>query len=168
MDKMTKESAADIIKYLDIIDDPLPAKLKEGDSIHLGVAIQGVEVGQQYLFDNGIRWMTIISETDSSWFIEYGLIEHSAEDNQHILKREISSKIHSGELVLNETDYDDILAESSTVDDGEYNNFMLCVDRYLLINHMIESQDLDYAWKIAWAEGIEPSEACEEAILLEG
>ena len=164
---MTKESAADIVKYLDIVEGTQPVPLKEGDMVHLGIDTQGVEVGQRYLFDNGIRWIGILEETESQWIVEHGLIEHDADDNLHISKREIASMIHNGEMILHEVEYEDILTESSTIDDGEFNDFMMKVDRYLLINHMMESQDFDYPWKIAWAEDKIPSEAAEEAILLE-
>ncbi len=165
---MTEESAADIVKYLDIIADEKEKPLQEGDTVHLGVATQGVEIGNRYLFDNGIRWVSVLNETDSHWLVEHGLIEHDANDEQYVDKREMASMIHNGEMILCESNYEDVLMESSEIDDGEFNDFMMGVDRYLLINYMIESQEFDYAWKIAWAEGKEPSEACEEAIILEG
>ena len=166
---MTKESAADIVKYLDIVDGKLPTDpLKEGDEIHLGINTQGAMIGDQYLFDNGIRWMKITEESNQHWLIEYGLIEHDAENKQYISKQDLSSMIHSGELILHETDdQEDILTESLVSNDHEFEEFMDKVDRYLLVNHMMESQDFDYAWRISWAEGRLPSEACEEAVLLE-
>lgn len=164
---MTKESAADIVKYLDIIEEKQPIPLQEGDTVHLGIATQGVEIGNRYLFDNGIRWVSIIEETESHWRIEYGLIEHDADNDQYISKREMSSMVSNGEMVLYEIDHSDTLLEFIDEDDDKFNSFMMNVDRYLLINHMIESDDLNYAWKVAWAEGREPAEACEEAIILE-
>ena len=166
---MTEESAADIIKYLDIIDGNIPTeRLKEGDEVHLGINTQGATVGNHYLFDNGIRWMKILEESDQHWLIEYGLLGHAANTEEYILMQDLSSMIRNGEMTLYETiETDDILTESLSDDDSEFNEFMEKVDRYLLVNHLMESQDFDYAWKVAWAEGTSASEACEEAIILE-
>ncbi len=160
---MMKESAADIIKYKDIIDGTPKNTLPENE-IHLGIDTQGVLVGETYLFDNGIRWATVVEEVDDHWLIESGLIEYAAEIEQYISKHEISTMIRSGEMVLEEIQEDDILAESCD-DDNEFNAYMEKVDRYLLVNYMTESQDLDYAWKVAWAEGKQPAEASEEALI---
>jgi len=165
---MTKESAADIIKYLDIVQNDGPEHtLKEGDEVHLGINTQGATVGQHYLFDYGIRWMKIVEDNDQHWLIEHGLLEHDADEKQYITKYELSSMIHTGEITLNEVVDEDVLTESLKAD-TEFNEFMSKVDRYLLINYLVESKEFNYAWRVAWAESKSPLEACEEAIILEG
>ena len=162
-----KESAADIVKYLDIIDENTSAEnLQEETEIHLGINTQGVDVGQRYFYDNGIRWIRILEDIDDAWLIEHGLIEHNAEDSMHISKQDISTMIKNGEMILEEIKEEDILTESLFNED-EFSEFMERVDRYLLVNYMVESKDCNYAWKVAWAEGKLPSEACDEAIILE-
>lgn len=165
---MTKESAADIIKYLDIVDGNLPSEqLTEGTSVHLGILTEGAVVGSSYTFNNGLRWAKITEEHGDHWLIECGLLEHEPDGTEYISKHDLASMIRQNDMILQEDQELDLLSES--IDEGEaaFNEFIASVDRYLLVNYMKESMDFDYPWKIAWAENKIPSEAVEEAILLE-
>lgn len=167
---MTKESAADIIKYLDIVDGNLPSeKLVEGDSVHLGILTEGADIGHSYTYDNGLRWAKITEEQGDHWLIECGLLEYETDNVEYMSKHDMASLIRKNVMILQEDQDNDILTESlSTKDnDNDFNKFIDRVDRYLLVNYMKESTDLNYPWKIAWAEDRIPSEAAEEAILLE-
>lgn len=168
---MTKESAADIIKYLNIIDgNPSSERLTEGTDIHLGILTEGADVGLSYIFDNGLHWAKITEEHGDNWLIECGLLEYEADIIEYISKHDMASMIRQNEMILQENQENqenDILSESINEGDEEFDKFINGVDRYLLVNYMKESKDLDYPWKIAWAENKIPSEAAEEAILLE-
>lgn len=168
---MTKGSSDDIKEYLNIIDGKFPLKENDGNetSIELGVSIGGAMAGQTYVFDNGARWATIMEEADEHWLLEHGFLEYEADSTEYISKYDMTNMIRSGEMSLMEDNLieTDILEESLSINDGEFNVYMEKVDRYLLVNEGRESDEFDYDWSDAWSEGKSSLEAAEDAILSE-
>lgn len=166
-----KESAADIQKYLDIIegkDDDKPTSDPEIQIVNLGSATGGAFVGNTYIFENGVRWATIVDEESNYWIVEHGLLEYEADSRDYISKHDFTQMISCGEMELYECDEpDDILTESLDDDDG-YCVFMERVNRYLLINAQMESEEFSYDWFNAFQAGLSPIDAADEAIITEG
>ncbi len=164
------ESAADIIKYLDIVDGKLPKEqIDEGIDVDLGVSTRGADVGNAYTFDNGLCWARIIGEEDSYWKIEHGLLEHTASDTAFISKNDMTDMLRSGEMIseiLEEKQ--DILEETLKTEKSYFEEFLTNVDRYLLVNENKEFDDFDYNWDDAFQRGLSPIEAVDEAVILEG
>jgi len=163
-------SSDDIQKYLNIIEGnfPINESKNENLTIKLGMSTAGAEVGQLYIYDNGLRWTKLVEEADNHWGIEHGYLEYEADSTEYISKYDMTEMIRSGEMTLLENiqDEDVILEELITLDDG-FDDFMNGVERYLLVNEGRESFDFDYNWSNAWSEGKTPLESAEEAILLE-
>jgi len=164
------ESASDIQEYLNILQGNLPKEnITENQIIDLGISTAGAEVGQTYVFDNGIRWAKIINENDNHWQIEHGLLEHESDDVDYMSKYDMTKMIRSGEMILTEVEEDlGELFESFEEVEDEFTIFMEKVDRYLLINYSRESKDFEYLWEEAWKEEKLPNEAADEAIIFEG
>lgn len=167
------KSAGDIQEYNRILQGDLPNKevIEEDQIINLGISTAGANVGQTYMFDNGIRWAKIISEKDDHWQIEHGLLEHESDDIDYISKYDITKMIRSGEMILTEAAEDDLdeLFESYNEEfEDEFTMFMEKVDRYLLVNYQKESTDFEYLWEEAWKQDKLPNEAADEAIIFEG
>lgn len=166
------ESAGDIQEYLNILQGNLSKEVVAEDQIiDLGISTAGAEVGQTYIFENGIRWAKIISEKDDHWQIEHGLIEHESDDIDYMSKYDMTKMIRSGEMILTEVEEDDLDELFENFDEeieDEFTIFMEKVDRYLLINYSRESKDFEYLWENAWKEEKLPNEAADEAVILEG
>ncbi len=167
------ESAGDIQEYSKIIQGKLPNEeiIAENQIIDLGISTAGADVGQTYIFDNGIRWAKIISEKDDHWQIEHGLLEYESDDIDYISKYDITKMIRSGEMILTEVAEDDLDELFETYDEeieDEFTIFMEKVDRYLLINYERESKDFEYLWEEAWKQDKQPIEAADEAVIFEG
>ena len=163
-----KESAADIQKYLDILQGNLrqPKKqINEHKIVDLGVATGGVEVGQTYTFDNGVRWANILNEENEHWLIEYGFIEHSADSQEYISKHDMAVMVGRGEMILHEKE--DVLLENDEKNSG-FEIFMERVNRYLLLNYDSESDNFSFDWNKAYESGLSPHEAADEAYILKG
>lgn len=165
-----KESSADIQQYLKVIQGNFGEKeqLDENHIINLGVATGGAELGDRYSFENGLRWLQIIEESDQFWLIEHGYVEYEADTRELLSKHDLARMISRGEMVFEKFEEfdDDLLLESFNND--EFDIFMESVDKYLLVNYQIESQFIGYSWKEAFERGLSPNQAVEEAILLEG
>lgn len=163
-----KESCADIAKYLSIVEgriETTPSEMNDEGHIHLGIHSAGASIGKIYLFDNGLQWLKIVSENADNWIVQYGLIEHQSNNFETISKRDLSSLIARGELeLLNENHEIDLILESNNML-SEYDEFLNKVNKYLLRNYNLESQDIDFDWVKAWKQGLMPDEAAEEAIL---
>jgi len=168
--KIMKESAADIQKYLNVIqgDFGKEEQLDENQIINLGVATGGASLGYRYSFENGVRWLQIIEESDQFWLVEHGYIEYEADTRELLSKHDLARMISRGEMVFEEIEDfdDDLLLEC--VDDNEFDVFMEKVDKYLLVNYRLETQFMEYDWKEAFDKGLPPNQAVEEAVLLEG
>ena len=168
---MTEGSSDDIQEYLNIIDGKFPMKenSENDSSIELGVSIGGAMSGQTYLFDSGTRWATIMEEIDEHWLLEHGFLEHNADSVEYVSKYDMTNMIRSGDMHLLEDTVaeTDILEETLSLNNGEFNMFIEKIDRYLLINEGRESTEFDYDWSDAWSEGKSPLEAAEDAILSE-
>ncbi len=164
------ESAADIIKYVDIVDGKVPTEqITEGTDVDLGVSTRGADIGNAYSFDNGLCWVRIIGDEDSHWLVEHGLLEHSATDTAYISKNDMTDMIRVNEMVFTVMDDDvDILEESLQTEDYYFEEFLTKVDRFLLVNENKEVDDFDYNWNEAFQQGLTPIEAVDEAIILEG
>lgn len=163
------ESAADIIKYLDIVKGKI-SKDNASEEIHvdLGISTRGADVGNAYTFDNGLCWARIIGEEDSHWLIEHGLLEHAAIDTAYISKYDMTGMLRSGEMVFTVIDEDkDILEEKLQTEEFYFDEFIVKVDRYLLVNENKEVDDFDYNWNDAFRRGLSSVEAVDEAIILE-
>lgn len=137
---MTEGSSDDIQEYLNIIDGKFPMKENSEDetSIELGVSIGGAMAGQTYLFDSGVRWATIMEETDEHWLLEHGFLEYEADSVEYVSKYDMTNMIRSGEMHLLEDTVaeTDILEESLSPNDDEFNMYIEKIDRYLLINEV--------------------------------
>ena len=163
------KSAGDIQEYLNILQGNLSKEaVTENQIIDLGISTAGAEVGQIYIFDNGIRWAKIISEKDDHWQVEHGLLEYESDDIDYISKYNITKMIRSGEMILTEDDLDELFESFDEEFEDEFTIFMEKVDRYLLINYSKESKDFEYLWEEAWKEEKFPNEAADEAVILEG
>lgn len=166
------ESAGDIQEYLNILQGNLSKEIvTENQIIDLGISTAGVEVGQTYIFDNGVRWAKIINENDNHWQIEHGFLEHESDDVDYISKYDITKMIRSGEMILTEVeedDFDELFESYDEEVEDEFTIFMEKVDRYLLINYKRESKDFEYLWEEAWKEEKLPNEAADEAVIFEG
>lgn len=173
MIKMSEsKSAGDIQEYLNILRGNLSKEVvTENQIIDLGISTAGAEIGQTYVFEEGIRWAKIISEKDDYWQIEHGLLEHESDDVDFMSKYNMTKMIRSGEMVLTEFEENDLDGLFESVDEefeDEFTIFMEKVDRYLLINYERESTDFEYLWEEAWKEDKLPIEAADEAVILEG
>jgi len=166
------ESAGDIQEYLNILQGNLSKEVvTENQIIDLGISTAGAEVGQTYVFDNGVRWAKIINENDNHWQVEHGLLEHESDDVDYVSKHDMTKMIRSREMILTEVEEDDLdeLFESFDEEfEDEFTIFMEKVDRYLLINYSRESKDFEYLWEDAWKEDKLPNEAADEAVIFEG
>ena len=170
-----KESAADIQQYLNIIQGDFLKKNQEKDSINenhtinLGVATGGANVGSKYIFDNGLRWLKVLDESDQFWIVEHGFLEYDADSRELLSKHDLARMISRGEMVFEEIEeLDGFLLETPNDEDGSFNIFMEKVDKFLLVNYQLESQFMDYDWSFAFDKGLTPFQAVEEAVLLEG
>ena len=166
------ESAGDIQEYLNILQGNLSKEsITENQIIDLGISTAGAEVGQTYIFEEGIRWAKIISEKEDHWQIEHGLREHESDDVDYLSKYDMTKMIRSGEMVLTEfeeNDLDELFENFDEEFENEFTIFMEKVDRYLLINYSRESKDFEYLWEEAWKEDKLPNEAADEAVIFEG
>lgn len=167
------KSANDIQEYFNILQGNLPDKeaVTENQIINLGISTAGAEVGQIYVFDNGVRWAKIINKSDNHWQIEHGLLEHESDDIVYISKYDMTKMIRSGEMILTEgeeNELDELFESFNEEVEDEFTIFMEKVDRYLLLNYNKESKDFEYLWERAWKEKKFPNEAADEAVNLEG
>ena len=166
------ESAGDIQEYLNILQGNLSKEgIIENQIIDLGISTAGAEIGQTYVFEEGIRWAKIISEKDDHWQIEHGLREHESDDVDYLSKYDMTKMIRSGEMILTEfeeNDLDELFENFDEEFEDEFTIFIEKVDRYLLINYDRESMDFEYLWEEAWKEDKLPNEAADEAIIFEG
>jgi len=161
------ESSADIVKYLNIIEGKNNQDINiSNNEIFLGIPTEGAEINKTYIFENGLRWLKIIDEQEDLWLVETGLIEYDNDSVEYISKHDLSTMIKNGTMILKE-EIKTNLTESkfSPSDNLEFDIFMESVNRYLLLNYNKESNELNYPWKIAWAENKLPFEAAEEAIM---
>lgn len=166
------KSAGDIQEYLNILQGNLSKEVvTENQIIDLGISTAGADVGQTYVFDNGIRWAKIISEKDNHWQLEHGLLEHESDDVDYMSKYDMTKMIRSGEMLLTEfeeNNLDELFENYDEEIEDEFTIFMEKVDRYLLINYDRESRDFEYLWEEAWKEEKLPIEAVDEAVIFEG
>ncbi len=90
------ESAGDIQEYLNILQGNLSKEsITENQIIDLGISTAGAEIGQTYVFEEGIRWAKIISEKEDYWQIEHGLREHESDDIDYLSKYDMTKTIRS-------------------------------------------------------------------------
>lgn len=164
-------SCDDIQEYLNIIKGNFPKQEnnEENTSINLGISTAGAQCSQTYIHDNGLRWVKLLEDDENCWLIEHGFLEHDADATEYITKHDMATMIRSGEMNLIEESLLEVelLEESLTLEDNEFDEFMDKVERYLIINEDRESFDLEYDWHDAWLENKTPVESIEEAILLE-
>lgn len=167
---MANESASDIRRYLKIVGSDAEPVLTEASqpvqsSIDLGVSTRGVSVGQTYTYDNGLKWLKVISEDEQVWCCEVGLLEYQSHDVIAVSKVDLSQMVRTGEVVLHEATKAsvEVLSESST--NKLFESWKERVDRYMLVNYGIESGDCDFSWEEAFENGLQPSEAADEAVL---
>ena len=146
----------DIKGYLNIIEGKFPVAQDDSSdsSIYLGVSIAGVEQGNVYIYDNGLRWAKILQEDDNFWSFEHGFLEYGADSVGYISKNDMTDMIRSGEMLLEKK-------QKNTP-----NIFLEKVERYLFINEEKDYDDYTYDWNDAWSTGKSPVDAAEEAILL--
>jgi len=163
-------SSDDIKDYLNIIQGNFPImEEKQSPSISFGISTADADIGQLYLFENGLRWAKIINEVDNHWIIEHGFLEYEADSTEYISKMEMTSMIRLNEMVKTiEEERVDILEETLNMHDTDYDDYMNKIERYLLINENRETFEFDYDWKNAWSTGKDPIETVEDAILMEG
>lgn len=161
------ESAADIQKYLNVIEGDFgnKQKVQEGQSIDLGISTGGADIGSRYLFENGLRWLEILQESNQFWVVEHGYIEHDADTQELLSKYDLTRMINLGEMMLDDIQSDDLLLESSI--DSEFNIFMEKVDKYLLVNYQMDSQHFNFDWRVLFEDGLTPTQAAEWVILEE-
>ena len=65
------ESAGDIQQYLDIVGGKRAPEqnIMENNIVDLGNSTGTVQIGQTYVFDNGLRWVKIINEENYLLFV---------------------------------------------------------------------------------------------------
>jgi hypothetical protein len=160
----------DIKGYLNIIEGKFPVAQDDSSdsSIYLGVSIAGVEQGNVYIYDNGLRWAKILQEDDNFWSFEHGFLEYGADSVGYISKNDMTDMIRSGEMLLEKKQKNtpNILEEMLSLNDTEFDIFLEKVERYLFINEEKDYDDYTYDWNDAWSTGKSPVDAAEEAILL--
>lgn len=161
------ESSADIIKYLEIIENkgPMTGSVDETD-IDLGATTEGVDIGKMYTFDGGLCWAKVVSEEDDCWIIEHGLLEHQAGGTEYMSKYDMAEMVRNGSMVYIEEELD-ILEESFELEESGLDEFIDRVNRFLLVNEGKEVEDFDYNWNDAYSKGLSPVEAADEALILE-
>lgn len=161
------ESAADITKYLTILQGELPKEnITESTDVDLGISTHGAKIGNLYIFENGIRWAKIIGDAGDNWAVEHGLIEHESDDVTYVSKQDMSKMIREGEMELyvDEANETDILEETLVSSNDLFEEYMNKVDRILLVNENAEHDNYDYDWEEAFDLGLTPFEAVEEAV----
>ena len=164
------ESATDIAKYLGIVQGDLPKdQMPKVTEVDLGLSTAGASIGDQYIFENGLRWAEIISEDNDCWVIKHGLVEYEANDLTYLPKHEMTQLIRNGEMVLREYEEIDDILEESLEDDSNalFEDFLYRANRYLLVNENKEIDDFEYDWKHAYLSGLSATEAADEAVALE-
>lgn len=154
----------EIKRYLHILDGAQAAEVNpivnEDNTLYFG----NIKIGSRFLYEDGLRWIKVVSEKADKWIINYGFAGSKAEAQIAIQKSELSSLLCEDKI-----EYDDekqeSLFEGIVETNTKYDEFMEKIDRYLLKNYQVESSNVEADWESLFEDGYSPSDAAEYAFL---